>query len=123
MAYPDPESWRASDGTQVRFVDTDDYIATVELVSERELDWFFDVYLHSAALPTLELTRKEGALDLAWSAPDGLPFPMPVDVLVNGQTQRVEMPDGKATVEVPAGATVVVDPDQWILRTELPSGF
>jgi hypothetical protein len=33
------------------------------------------------------------------------------------------MPDGKATVEVPAGATVVVDPDQWILRTELPSGF
>ena len=122
MAYPDPESWRASDGTQVRFVDTEDYIATVELVSERELDWFFDVYLHSAALPTLELTRREGALDLAWSVPDGLLFPMPVDVLVNGQTQRVEIPGGKATVKVPAGATVIVDPDQWILKTEMPSG-
>ena len=122
MAYPDPESWRASDGTQVRFVDTDDYVAIAEHLSERELDWFFDVYLHSAELPTLELTRREGALDLAWSAPDGLPFPMPVDVLVNGQTRRVEMPDGKATVEVPAGATVAVDPDQWILKTEMPTG-
>jgi len=122
MAYPDQESWRASDGTQVRFVDTDDYLATAEEVSERELDWFFDVYLHSAELPTLELTRREGALDLAWSAPDSLPFPMPVDVQVNGQTQRVEMPDGKATVDIPAGATVAVDPEGWILKNEKPTG-
>ena len=122
MAYPTPEIWRASDGTQVRFVDTDDYIATVEEVTDTELDWFFDVYVHSAELPTLELTRREGALDLAWSAPDGLPFPMPVDVQVDGQTQRVEMPNGRATVEIPAGATVAVDPEGWILKTEMPSG-
>jgi len=120
MAYPNPEAWRASDGTQVRFVDTDDYIATVQEVSEQELDWFFDVYVHTAELPTLELTRREGALDLEWSAPDGLPFPMPVDVQVDGETQRVEMPNGKATVDVPAGATVAVDPEGWILKTEMP---
>jgi aminopeptidase N len=122
MAYPTPESWRASDGTQVRFVDTDDYVATVEEVSDTERDWFFDVYVHSAEPPTLELTRREGALDLEWSAPDGLPFPMPVDVEVDGRSQRVEMPDGRATVEVPAGATVAVGPEGWILKTEMPSG-
>ena len=122
MAYPTPEIWRASDGTQVRFVDTDDYVATVEEVTETDLDWFFDVYVHSAELPTLELTRREGALDLAWSTPHGLPFPMPVDVEVDGRTQRVEMPSGRATVEVPAGATVAVDPEGWILKTEMPSG-
>jgi len=122
MAYPTPEIWRASDGTQVRFVDTDDYVATVEEVAGTELDWFFDVYVHSAELPTLELTRREGALDLAWSTPDGLPFPMPVDVQVDGQTRRVEMPGGRATVEVPAGSTVAVDPAGWVLKTEMPSG-
>jgi len=122
MAYPTPEIWRASDGTQVRFVDTDDYVATVEEVTDTELDWFFGVYVHSAELPTLELTRREGALDLAWSAPGDLPFPMPVDVEVDGQIQRVEMPNGRATLEVPAGATVAVDPEGWILKTEMPAG-
>ncbi|MGW8283367.1 MAG: M1 family peptidase, partial [Gemmatimonadota bacterium] len=80
-----------------------------------DLGWFFDVYLRTAELPTLELTRREGSLDLAWVTPGGLPFPMPVDVQVDGRTRRVEMPYGKATVDVPAGATVVVDPDRWIL--------
>jgi len=47
---------------------------------------------------------------------------MPVDVEIDGQTQRVEMPNGRATVEVPAGATVAVDPEGWILKTEMPSG-
>ncbi len=122
MAYPTPEAWRASDGTQVRFVDTEDYISIAEEISGRDLGWFFDVYLRQPELPTLELTRAEGELDLAWNVPGGLPFPMPVDLELNGETRRVEMPEGQARVELPAGATVVVDPDRWILKIEKPTG-
>ncbi|MGW8283860.1 MAG: M1 family metallopeptidase, partial [Gemmatimonadota bacterium] len=57
MAYPDPEAWRATDGSQVRFVDTDEFISTAESAAETDLGWFFDVYLRTAELPTLELTR------------------------------------------------------------------
>lgn len=121
MAYPDPEAWRASDGTQVRFVDTDEFIDTAETVSGTELGWFFDVYLRTAGLPTLELTRREGALDLAWITPDGLPFPMPVEVEVDGTRRRIEMPEGKATLDVPAGAAIAVDPDRWILMNRVDS--
>jgi ferric-dicitrate binding protein FerR (iron transport regulator) len=41
---------------------------------------------------------------------------MPVDVKVDGRTRRVEMPDGRATLAVPARATFEVDPDAWVLR-------
>jgi aminopeptidase N len=115
MAYPTPEAWRATDGSQVRFADTDEFVAIAEEVSGRDLDWFFDVYVHEAELPELELTRREGELDLAWKTPEALPFPMPVDVRIDGRTQRVELPDGRATVPVPAGAEVAVDSDRWIL--------
>ena len=115
MAYPTPEAWRASDGSQVRFADTDEFVAIAEETSGIDLGWFFDVYVHEAELPELELTRREGELDLAWKAPDALPFPMPVDVRIDGVNRRVEMPGGTATVPVPAGAEVVVDPDRWIL--------
>jgi aminopeptidase N len=122
MAYPTPEAWRASDGSQVRFVDTDEFVAIAEEASGRDLGWFFDVYIHEAALPELELTRKEGELGLAWKTPGGLPFPMPVDVRVDGRMQRLEIPDGGSIVTVPAGAEVAVDPEQWVLRSRRATG-
>jgi hypothetical protein len=41
---------------------------------------------------------------------------MPVDVMVDGERRRIEMPDGMATLTVPAGAPLEVDPEEWILR-------
>jgi aminopeptidase N len=117
MAYPTPEAWRATDGSQVRFADTDEFVAIAEEVSGRELDWFFDVYVHEADLPTLELTREEGELRMAWDVPGDRPFPMPVEVQIDGDIRRVEMAGGRAVVKVPAGAEVSADPDDWILRS------
>ena len=115
MAYPTPEAWRASDGSQVRFADTDEFVAIAEEAAATELDWFFDVYVHEAELPELELTRTEGALEIKWRAPRDLPFFMPVEIRIDGQTRRVDVPEGGATIDVPAGAGVVVDPNQWLL--------
>jgi hypothetical protein len=42
---------------------------------------------------------------------------MPIDVVVDGKTQRVEMPGGKATVSF-AGTAPVIDPNGWVLRAQ-----
>ena len=116
MAYPDPERWRATDGSQVRSVDTEEFVAIAEDVAGRQLGRFVEVYLYEARLPELQVTRREGALDLAWKAPDGRPFELPVPVRVDGETRRVEMPDGRGSVPVAAAADIAVDPEGWILR-------
>ena len=46
-----------------------------------------------------------------------MPFPMPVDVEINGKTQRVEMKGGKGSVNF-TGAAPVVDPKGWILKAQ-----
>lgn len=109
---PDP----APGNFHPRFSSTTEFIGIVNQVTGRDYTWFFDVYLRKAALPELVETRTGDQLTLAWRAPDGLPFPMPVEVSVNDVVQRVEMPDGRAVLTVPADAHVVVDPWEKILR-------
>ncbi len=115
MAYPDPALERVTDGSQVRFATTDDFLDIVEQVSGTELDWLFEVYLRQPALPRLNTERAGNTLRLSWDAPGGLDFPMPVEVAIDGQRQRVDVPAGGATIDIPAGARVEVDPDDWVL--------
>lgn len=118
MAYPTPAAERVTDGRQCRFATTDDFLRVAERESGRELGWFFEVYLRQPELPRLVSERVEGGVRLRWEAPGGLPFPMPVEVRAGGQTRRVEMAGGTAVVPVPAGQSLEVDPDGWVLRAE-----
>ena len=114
-AYPDPALEATSDGSAVRFADTEELIAIAERESGLELDWFFEVYLRRAARPKLEVERDGVDLVLRWSAPDDLPFPMPVPLQSGPDRFRVEMPGGTARLR--GGArSLEVDPDDWLLR-------
>ena len=99
-----------------RYGSTDEYIRLVNQVTGKDYGWFFDVYLREAALPDLVQTRTGNQLTLSWRAPNGKPFPLPVEVEVDGKIQRVEMPGGTATLTVPAAAHVVLDPWAKLLR-------
>ncbi|MBB4153141.1 aminopeptidase N [Sphingomonas jinjuensis] len=99
-----------------RFGSSEEYQRIVRDVTGRDYDWFFDVYLRQAALPDLVETRNGDTLSLAWKAPGGGPFPMPVEVSIDGKTQRLPMTGGSATLSVPPNAHVVIDPDARILR-------
>lgn len=101
------------------YASTHDYIAIVNQVTGRDLNWFFDVYLREAALPKLE-TRQEGkTLTLHWQVPHDKPFPMPVEVQVGDKLLTVPMIGGNASVPTPAGTLVIIDPRSKLLR-ELP---
>jgi len=118
MAYPDAALERVTDGRQCRFATTDDFRALAERESGVKLDWFFEVYLRQPQLPRLVTEPREGGVMLRWEAPGGLPFPMPIEVSVGGQTRRVEMPQGSVLLPVAAGEQLVVDARQWVLRGE-----
>jgi aminopeptidase N len=99
-----------------QFQTTQGYLKIVNDVTRKDLKWFFDVYLYRAALPKLVATREGGKLKVRWEVPDDLPFPMPVDVRIDGRTVTLPMSDGSG--EAPAGewAVVTLDPRSKLLR-------
>jgi aminopeptidase N len=99
-----------------RFGSTKEYETLVRKVTGKDYGWFFDVYLRQAALPELVETRTGTVLTLAWRVPGNGAFPLPVEVQVDGRTRTVPMTGGKASLSVPAGAHVVIDPDALVLR-------
>ncbi len=115
MAYPTKAMERLTDGRQTRLVNTDDFLTIAEAESKMELDWFFELYLRQPKLPNLITETSGKTLRLRWDTPNNLPFPMPVDVVVDGKTQRLEMKDGRASVPF-TGTRPVVDPNGWVLK-------
>jgi aminopeptidase N len=99
-----------------RYGSTADFERAVAHVTGRDYRWFFDVYLRQAALPELIATRNGDRLDLRWAAPNGLPFPMPVEVKVDGRIEQVAMSGGSGTLTVPADAHVTLDPMARVLK-------
>lgn len=122
MAYPTKQMETYTDGRQERLVNTDDFLTIAEKDSGMKLDWFFELYLRQPKLPKLIGTTVSDCstncqLALQWETPNNVPFPMPVDVEINGKTRRVEMKDGKASISY-TGADPVVDPKGWVLKVQ-----
>lgn len=116
MAYLTPESETWTDGRAERLVTTDDFLTVAERESGMKLGWFFEVYLRQPKLPVLLHSVHGSILELQWETPDSLPFPMPVDVVVNGQRRRIDMQGGKASIPF-QGDPPVIDPDGWVLKS------
>ncbi len=115
MAYPDPRMEKITNGRQVRFATTDEFLHVAEAASGRDLDWFFEVYLRQPKLPKLVAEKNGDQMILRWDVPDNLAFPMPVEVQLGSSIKRLEMPLGTASVPV-SGQSVTVDPQNWILK-------
>jgi aminopeptidase N len=113
------ERW--TDGRQTRLVDTDDFLKIAEEESKMDLDWFFEMYLRQPKLPRLVGDISGGVMrevvSLNWETPNNMPFPMPVDVEINGKIQRVEMKDGRGSVRA-GNAKYEIDPKGWILKAQ-----
>jgi len=118
MAYPDPRMEKVTNGKQVHFASTDDFLHIAENASGVDLDWFFELYLRQPKLPKLISEKKSNQLLLRWETPDGLPFPMPVEVQIGSVTKRYDLPGGTVTIPLEAGQNVVIDPQGWILKAE-----
>ncbi len=100
---------------QPRYASTPEFIALVNAAAGRDLGWFFDAYVYQAALPELVMTRAGDQVSLEWKTAGG-PFPMPVEVEVDGRLRTLAMADGKDRFTAPAAAHILVDPRNRVLR-------
>jgi aminopeptidase N len=99
-----------------RNASTAEFLSIVNEETGQDLTWFFDGYLYQAALPDLRQTRTDGGLALEWVTGDGGVFPMPVEVEIDGRRQTVAMTGGRGRIAAPAGAHVLIDPENKVLR-------
>lgn len=99
-----------------RFASTPEFETLMNAAAGRDLRWFFDVYLREAALPELVQVRAGDRVTFSWKTPRSLPFPMPIDVVVDGEIRRLAMTGGSQTIDAPAGAHIVADPMARVLR-------
>jgi len=116
MAYPTAEMEKITNGKQNRLVTTDEFLKITEQQSGKKLDWFFELYLRQPALPKLISETKDNQLILRWETPNNLPFPMPVEVKIGGQTKRYEMKNGMAAISLTNDAAYEIDPNRWLLK-------
>jgi len=94
---------------------TREFIHFVNLEAGQDLNWFFDTYVFQAALPRLVLTRSDHEATLTWGDVQN-PFPMPVEIEIDGEIQVLDMTLGSQTIEVPSRAHILVDPRNRVLR-------
>ena len=114
FCYPTAAAAKATDGSQVRFVDTDDFVQLCNEIAGEDLGWFFEVYVRQAGLPQLEHAVQDGVLRLQWRAPKELPFSLPVPVVVDGVEHRVTMAGGKGELQC-GKAAPEIDPGRRLL--------
>ncbi len=115
MCYADARAERITNGKQVNFRTTDDFLRIVEKESGMDLDWFFELYLRQPALPKLKVETLPNQLVLRWETPNNLTFPMPVEVRIAGETKRIEMKNNTGNVALPQDAKFEIDPNGWLL--------
>ena len=125
-AYPDPElektclaGRQVKDGGQCRFATTDEFLEIAENLSGKKLDWFWEVYFRQASLPHLAVKIKDGFFYLQWKTENDILFALPVEVEISGRIIKVEMKDGKGTIEIPEGVEPEIDPGKWLTMDEI----
>lgn len=108
---PDPEPGNFSPV----YLNTQDFIDIVNQQTGQDYRWFFDVYLYHASLPEVISQRSRNQLRLEWQTEGDLPFPMPLDVSVNGNITTLDMRQPQ-TITVSPKDVVIIDPLSKVLR-------
>lgn len=116
LVYDTPDPASLQPPIQARLRSTDDFMRIASDVYGQDLSWFFEVYARRGPLPVLASSETEKGLSLEWQNVDGLNFPMPVPVRIDGELLRVEFVDNQALLENKSGADVQIDPFLSVLR-------
>ena len=98
-----------------RFSDTNEFISLVNYHTGKDLSWFFDVYLFQASLPELIVESTETGMTLSWLVENNKPFPMPLEVSINGEIKTYDLAEPKS-IKVHPTDVVIFDPHSKVLR-------
>jgi len=117
LIYDTAEPWSLNYPIQSRYRSTEDFIAIMSDEANEDIAWIVETYLREAGMPELVTEQTDDALTLSWKVPGDRPFPMPVEVNVDGELITVDLASGAQSVSVDKNARVIIDPDSKILRS------
>ena len=106
-----------TEGSQCRFVTTEDFRRIAESTSGKALGWFFDIYLRQPKLPVLQVRQVGREVTLRWKVPIGDEFPMPVEVHMGDRRETIVIPVGEEgfSIMLQKGEKLDIDPQKRIL--------
>jgi aminopeptidase N len=116
-AYPDSLSYFERSGKQCRFVTSGDLQKLVEKMTGKNLDWFFETYLHQAELPVLHAFIGPDVLQLEWKVDNRFGFFMPVEIEIRSVLYSIDMSRGTAVVAIERDKRPIVDPHHKLFCT------
>ncbi len=116
LVYDTAEPWTLAPPIEARLRTTDDFVRIASEEAGTDLGWFFEVYARRGPLPVLEMTQTGEGLLLEWQNIDGLTFPMPVPIRIDGEMRRVEFDGNQALLPGIGTSGVQVDPYMQVLR-------
>jgi len=114
--YPDSSGMDKKDSDNCRLVSSEDFIQTVEKITNKELDWFFEAYLRTAALPKLYAIYRNDELELYWNSKDNPDFFMPLEIVTAKDTLQIDMSQGRAIIPIAPNTQPQIDPQYWVLK-------
>lgn len=114
--YPDPTIEKMTNGSQCRFVTTEDFMDVAEETADVELDWFFSVYLFQSKLPHLISRIKNDTLELEWETVSTKNFMVPVEVKIGKTIDRISMKQGISRIQLKNSRDVQIDPQNRVLK-------
>ena len=115
IAYPNKQIEHVTNGSQCRFVTTNDFFNIVEEVTNKNYDWFKTVYFKHAEVPTLEINETEDGIMLKWITKENLPFKMPLEIRTKDGIQKIDFVENIALIDMNRNEILEFDPNNWIL--------
>ena len=105
---------------------TDEFISLINENTKTNLNWFFDQYLYSKDLPSLEvkenLIKDKKFIDLRWKDKG---FKMPIElhyISFDGKREkRIELNNTPKRIVIPASSELIIDPNGWLLFSVDPN--
>ena len=99
---------------------TTEFISLIHENSGKNIQWFFDYYLHQSELPTLivkeETIKEKKFIDLWWKD-DG--FKMPVEITFvsfdGKRERRLDLTNSPTRIAIPKKSELKIDPHDWLL--------
>ena len=99
---------------------TKEFISLIHENIGTNIQWFFQQYLYSPELPTLnietEIIRDKKFIDLWWEN-DG--FKMPLEISYNSfdgkRERKLDLNNSPNRIAIPINSDLTLDPDRWLL--------
>jgi len=88
-AYPTEEMEKIKNGAQCRNATTDEFLEIAEKISNKKLNWFWEVYFRHASIPKLHYKQNDNEISFWWETENNSPFPLPIEIKIGNEIKKI----------------------------------